>query len=193
MNYLSSGSASPSTNTYRVAEAQQAFSITNKSFTNKLLTERLADEDFNELLDGIVSNSVGKNSPTKNIANYAPAERPVFSHISEITTVSSSINFGLILLPIIQSLIQPAEKRWVTWVSENKNHLSWLKRANQRCLYLRNIYTEAREETLWALWEALAQGNSQLVVSQVRGLSEQEKRHLQMAAELGNCHLLLVA
>jgi hypothetical protein len=90
MNYLNSNSTSPNANTYRANEAHRAY----------LLTNRLLND---ESLEDITSSSTNSNTSTKNVSIGTAAERPVFSHISEITTVSSSINFGLILLPIIQS------------------------------------------------------------------------------------------
>lgn len=151
------------------------------AYTNAAASE---DTSFESNFDRSTSNK--QATP-----NYTQPQ-PFYSHITEITTANTVHNFGLIIFPIISTLTNKTEPRWITWVSENKQHVSWLKQFDKQCLNLRNVYTTSKEDNLWAIWEALAQGNSQLVVCRANGVSDQQKAHLQTAAELGQCHLLIV-
>lgn len=96
------------------------------------------------------------------------------------------------LLPMVAHFSHQDDNRWLTWIGANGISKQLLKRYDINTRNLRLIHLKQSQDTLWTSWDALAQGNSHMVIANPGVLNNQQQQQLQKAAELGSCQGLML-
>lgn len=97
-----------------------------------------------------------------------------------------------LVLPMLAYLSRQAKDRWFTWVAPKGISKASMEAYGFDLSKVRLIHTRNEEETLWVLWQALAEGNSEAVVASPGKLSEKALDKLEQAAVSGNSQGLLI-
>lgn len=95
-------------------------------------------------------------------------------------------------MPMIAYLTQTNEQRWVTWVASQHLSRDFLESYGVNTQYLRLIHCSDEQNALWITWEALAAGNSHMVIASPGKLTEKALKQLEHAAQLGSSQGLLL-
>lgn len=115
---------------------------------------------------------------------------PSTGGITEIVLAhSQSLSF---VLPSLAFLSQQHTNRWLTWLPPTTITKRLLQDYNFDFSRTRFVYPKNNEQAFWLFWEALAEGNSHMVVGAPGALSEQQMARLERAAAFGKCSGLLL-
>lgn len=96
------------------------------------------------------------------------------------------------ILPMLAHLSRQAKDRWFSWIAPTGVTKQSLIAYGFDLGKVRLIHTKDEQETLWVLWQALAEGNSDAVVASPGKLSEKALAKLEQAAFAGNTQGLLI-
>ena len=110
-------------------------------------------------------------------------------NITEIVVASG--NPQALLMPIIAALSQQ-NSRWLTWIT---NKVPSKKQLLDYCINLqtlRLIYINHQQEDRWLTWEALAQGNSHTVITEMGKLTRRDIQAMENAARQGNTQGIII-
>ncbi|MBB6521571.1 SulA-like leucine-rich domain-containing protein [Pseudoteredinibacter isoporae] len=129
-----------------------------------------------------------------NQANYATSqqEQDVQHGLTELVVTHEQDNYLQWLLPMVAHFSQQHSDRWLTWVGAEDISKETLLRYGIDVSRLRIIRLRDKSDTLWATWEALAAGNSHMVISSPGVLGRHEYQQLKQASEIGNCQGLML-
>ncbi|MGH1484944.1 MAG: hypothetical protein ACRBCI_01915 [Cellvibrionaceae bacterium] len=143
--------------------------------------------------------------------NHYPTTAAQNRRVTEVI-IPQGQNSNAIVFPLVASLSkQPAEKvittnkesstkskesstknkessRWVTWITDRKPNAQQIHNMGASVNTLRIIHTKAENDCRWILWEALRAGNSHTVIADMIGLSDNDIKEMEAAAETGNCN-----
>lgn len=115
---------------------------------------------------------------------------PTAGGITEIVLAhSQSLSF---VLPSLAFLSQQNTDRWLTWLPPTTITKRLLQSYDFDFSRTRFVYPKNNEQAFWLFWEALAEGNSHMVVGAPGPLSEQQLARLERAATVGDCSGLLL-
>lgn len=92
-----------------------------------------------------------------------------------------------LVLPMLAHLSRQnsSEQKWFTWISPQPLTKDQLERFDFNCTRIRWIKSTSDAYSLWLLWEALSNGNSDTVVAIFDKLNEAQRSDLEQAAEIG--------
>jgi cell division inhibitor SulA len=96
------------------------------------------------------------------------------------------------VLPSLAFLSQQNTDRWLTWLPPTTITKNMLQKYDFDFSRTRFIYPRNNEHAFWLFWEALAEGNSHMVVGAPGLLSEQKLARLEHAAAVGQCSGLIL-
>jgi cell division inhibitor SulA len=96
------------------------------------------------------------------------------------------------VLPMLAHLSHQAKDRWFSWIAPKGISKQILNDYGFDLSKVRLIHTRSEEETLWVLWQALAEGNSEAVVASPGRLTDKAFNSLEQAASYGNSQGLLI-
>lgn len=109
----------------------------------------------------------------------------------DIQTRGNDTQLALVL-PMLAHLSRQAKDRWFSWIAPKGISKQMLNDYGFDLSKVRLIHTRDEEETLWVLWQALAEGNSEAVVASPGKLSDKAFSKLEQAACDGNSQGLLI-
>lgn len=117
-----------------------------------------------------------------------PCEKP--TRLTEL--VVPNADHGTLLLPMLQYLSNQDADRWVTIISDKKVCQSWLKQQGVNTRTIRLIKAQDKKDALWMTWEAVANGNSHTVITELGVQTQPVIRELELAADEGDCRVIMV-
>ncbi len=104
--------------------------------------------------------------------------------------------FAMLLMPIIAKFSQydvsQCNKRWLTWITDTVPCKEQLLANDVNIKALRLIYVNGNRDKRWLTWEALAQGNSHTVVTELNQLTSSEKAAMEKAAIQGGTQGIII-
>ncbi|MCV6620300.1 MAG: SulA-like leucine-rich domain-containing protein [Cellvibrionaceae bacterium] len=112
--------------------------------------------------------------------------------LTELVVTHEQDNYLQWLLPMVAHFSQQDSGRWLSWVGAENISKEMLLHYGIDISRLRIIRLRDKSDTLWATWEALAAGNSHMVISSPGVLSRQEYQQLKQAAKAGACQGLML-
>ncbi len=121
-----------------------------------------------------------------------PRENQTQGSLSEESASQESPIQLAMVLPMLAHLSRQTRNRWFSWIAPKGISRQMLKDYDFDLSKVRLIHTRDEEETLWVLWQALAQGNSEAVVASPGKLSDKALTSLEQAAWQGNTQGLLI-
>lgn len=115
---------------------------------------------------------------------------PALSGITEIVLAhSQSLSF---VLPSLAFLSQQPSDRWLTWLPPTTITKQLLQNYSFDFSRTRFVYPKNSEQAFWLFCEALAEGNSHMVVGAPGALTDQQMTRLEHAADMGACSGLIL-
>ncbi len=96
------------------------------------------------------------------------------------------------VLPMLAHLSRQAKDRWFSWIAPQGISKQMLNDYGFDLSKVRLIHTRSEEDTLWVLWQALSEGNSEAVVASPGKLTDKAFSSLEQAASYGNSQGLLI-
>lgn len=112
------------------------------------------------------------------------------SGITEVVlSHSQSLDF---VLPSIAFLSQQHSDRWLTWLPAATITKQRLQQYGFDFSRTRFVYPRTRDQAFWLFWQALAEGNSHMVIGALPPLTEQQLSRLDHAANVGGCSGLIL-
>lgn len=125
-----------------------------------------------------------------NIFSGEPDRAPSVGGITEIVLAhSQSLSF---VLPSLAFLSQQPSDRWLTWLPPATITKRLLQSYSFDFSRTRFVYPKTSEQAFGLFWEALAEGNSHMVVGAPGVLTEQQMVQLEHAASIGDCSGLIL-
>ena len=112
------------------------------------------------------------------------------SGITEI--VLAHANSLSLVLPSLAFLSHQSNDRWLTWLPPAGITKSLLQQYGFEFSRTRFVYPKNDEHAFWLFWQALAEGNSHMVVGTPGCLGETQLARLEHAAIVGNCSGLIL-
>lgn len=112
------------------------------------------------------------------------------SRLTELVLASADENS--LLLPMLKFLSNQEENRWVTIISCNGVSQQCLKQHGVNPKSIRLVQVATLADALWMTWEALANGTSHTVITELGTQPTQVMDELEKAAQEGDCRALLV-
>lgn len=126
---------------------------------------------------------------------YQNLQQPQPNHTTGVTEVvlprDDQAQLAMIL-PMLAHLSRQSNDRWFSWIAPKGISKQVLTTYGFDLSKVRLIHTKNEEETLWVLWQALAEGNSEAVVASPGKLSDKILSMLEQAACEGNSQGLLI-
>ena len=125
---------------------------------------------------------------------YSNSENKSEHKIVEIVVTRSS--FATLLMPIIATFsqydINQYNNRWLTWITDRVPCKEQLLANGVNVKALRLIYVNCNRDNRWLTWEALAQGNSHTVITELDQLTSGEIAAMEKAAIQGGAQGIIV-
>ncbi len=125
-----------------------------------------------------------------------PARHSQHAGITEIVLSGDTHDKNEIVMPMLAHLSKQTQDRWFTWIMPKEGSARVPKNVLQHYGFdlskVRIIYSSNRQETLWILWDALQNGNSDTVVASPEVIGEKDVGKLEHAAFAGNTRGLLL-
>lgn len=115
------------------------------------------------------------------------------SLITEIIIPLSSGRQNDVVLPMLAHLSQQVENRWFTWITCTNLTTKELCQYNFAQEKVRIIRAKNEEDGQKLIWDALHNGTSATVVSDIGTISESTRSYLNEAASLGNSRAILLS
>ena len=112
--------------------------------------------------------------------------------VTEVVLPEQSQSQLTLVLPMLAHLSRQSGDRWFTWIAPRNISRQMLTEYGFDLSKVRLIHTRDSEETLWVLWQALAEGNSDTVVASPGKVSDRALNRLEEAALIGRGRGLLI-
>ncbi len=131
------------------------------------------------------------------------SEKQAINGLSKLTEVIIPQANGSqnIIFPLVASMSQQekrlplqssSKQRWLTWITDRKPSQQQLAFFGANIDTLRIIHINKHRDNRWIIWDALNNGNSHTVISDVTRLDKEDISHLENAAINGDCSGILV-
>jgi cell division inhibitor SulA len=124
-----------------------------------------------------------------NLFQHAIPHNAYEHKIAEIIVTKD--NCQTLLLPIIATFSQH-NSRWLTWITDKVPSKEQLLTYGVNLHALRLIYINHQQDSRWLTWEALAQGNSHAVITELGKLTRQDINAMENAAIQGDTQGIIV-
>lgn len=144
------------------------------------------------------SNPLSTNSPPLIHPKLNLKDATSFKNSKHITELSVSFNmnkFDDFTLAILAHLSRKPEDRWLTWVTPKKISSTALKRLDDYDFdkyKIRVVNVKSEAQALWVTWDALNNGTSATVVSDLTATSTSAISQLNEAAISGRCEGIIL-
>ena len=113
-----------------------------------------------------------------------------------VEIVAARNSMATLLIPIIATFSQydvsRYNKRWLTWITDRVPCKEQLLANGVNVKALRLIYVNCNRDNRWLTWEALAQGNSHTVITELNQLTSDEIAAMEKAAIQGGTQGIIV-
>lgn len=127
---------------------------------------------------------------SSNVASGSFGHSPASGGITEIVLAhSQSLSF---VLPSLAFLSQQYSDRWLTWLPTTTITKQLLQSYSFDFSRTRFVYPKNNKQAFWLFCEALAEGNSHMVVGAPGALTDQQMTRLEDAADMGACSGLIL-
>lgn len=123
-------------------------------------------------------------------ANNAPVQNESISRVTPLL-IPKGQNSNSIILPLIASLSNLDDNRWLTWITFRHPTPQQLLLLGANANKLRIIHTNTSTDSRWVLWEALAKYGSHTVVCDLSTFSNQDLIALEEAAKHTNTNAII--
>ncbi|MCV6614669.1 MAG: SulA-like leucine-rich domain-containing protein [Cellvibrionaceae bacterium] len=127
-----------------------------------------------------------------NTAKHSNLNQAKQQGITELVVSQGQDQYLDWLLPMVAHFSRAEPGRWLTWIGASDLSKSLLEAYGVDLTHVRFIHLRNDKDCLWTTWEALAAGNSHMVISNPGVISPQEYQQLKQASGLGNCQGLLL-
>lgn len=112
--------------------------------------------------------------------------------VTELVLTSDGPEQLNLLLPMIAHLSKSCSDRWITWVAPHNITRQLLESFGVDTRVIRVIHSKECQNALWITWQALAEGNSHIVIASPGKLADKDLKQLEVAAMRGACQGLLL-
>ena len=113
--------------------------------------------------------------------------------ISEIVLATNSEESRDITFPMLAHLSKASKNRWFTWITDQPISKAVLAKYGFQLDHIRIIQSCGDSESLWLMWDALNNGTSDTVITDLSSLTEKDRQKLEIAAFNGNTRGLVLS
>ena len=129
------------------------------------------------------------NKHTANRFSYSTEQSQHRHNIAEIVVARGHCE--ALVMPIIANFSQQ-NNRWLTWITHRVPSKEQLLAHRVNLQTLRLIYINHPQEGHWLTWEALAQGNSHTVITEMNKLTKPDIHAMENAAIQGDAQGIII-
>lgn len=129
------------------------------------------------------------NGYAANCSVYSMNRNAHDQKIAEIAVARDSDQ--TLLMPIIATFSH-YDERWLTWITDSVPSKEQLLDYGVNLRALRLIYINRHQDSRWLIWEALAQGNSHTVVTELGKLTKKDVGLMEGAAAQGSTQGIII-